>query len=85
MIRARFSPRAARDLDEISATGCSGFVLAPSARHLCSHRRAKKTPNSVQERHIPQLEFTLQRVRHPHKLKLELQPTMSLLMELEID
>jgi hypothetical protein len=37
-----------------------------------------------QERHIPSLlEFTLQRVRHPHKLKLELQPGMSLLTELK--
>jgi hypothetical protein len=71
----------------IAAAGNRGgcFVLAPSARHLCSHRRAKKIPSSVQERHIPWLKFTLQRVRYPHKLKLELQPTMSLLMELEID
>ncbi len=51
MIRARFSPRAARDLDEISATGCSGFVLAPSARHLVA-TAAQKNPKLLMELEI---------------------------------
>jgi hypothetical protein len=55
------------------------FDFAPGKNFVQkkSHRRQRdkpKTRQPRQQRHIPSLlEFTLQRVRHPHKLKLELQ------------